>query len=287
MTCGCTACAAKLATVLVWPVMTCTLFLVRMSQTWTTSQNKKRCQKKKKKKGTYADGAVTATREQEVQRGMESARVHAREVPVVVSDDLVDLEVPALDELIVTDREQVGRAFTHGHAADAADVPGERDLERAAGQIPHLDRLVGRARHKPLVARLHGDAAHPAEVARNDLTITFQYGIIKLSRTRMSFHGACHLGFGTLCMLDVARAELCAAADWMSALMGSFCFSTRAVDSDDDAGFPVAAAAAPAPPCFPCCWAASTSCGSSTTVAYSSAILLASLSFWLFFFLCS
>ena len=49
-------------------------------------------------------------------------------------------------------------------AADRVEVACERDLQRAAGQVPDLDGPVRRARGEPLVAVVHGDAADPAEM---------------------------------------------------------------------------------------------------------------------------
>ena len=41
------------------------------------------------------------------------------------------------------------------------DVPGECELELAAGQVPYLDGAVRRAGHKPLVAAVKRQAPHP------------------------------------------------------------------------------------------------------------------------------
>ena len=45
---------------------------------------------------------------------------------------------------------------------------GERELERPRGRVPDLDRSVRRPRDEPLVGRVEGEAADPAEVARDD-----------------------------------------------------------------------------------------------------------------------
>ena len=55
-----------------------------------------------------------------------------------------------------------------GQAADGGDVAGEGELERARGEVPDFDDAVAGAGGEPGVARLDGDAADPAEVARDD-----------------------------------------------------------------------------------------------------------------------
>ena len=66
---------------------------------------------------TYAHGRVTPASYEHVQRGVQRACVDARQMPVVVADDLVDLEVPALDHLVVAHRKQVRMPVTGGPQA--------------------------------------------------------------------------------------------------------------------------------------------------------------------------
>ena len=86
---------------------------------------------------------------------------------MVVPDDLVVLEVPALDHLILTAREEVGRAAAHCQPAHCRDMARERELERARGEVPDLDGAIGRTRREPLVGRVHRDRAHPSQMARD------------------------------------------------------------------------------------------------------------------------
>ena len=75
---------------------------------------------------TYAHGRVTPASYEHVQRGVQRACVDARQMPVVVADDLVDLEVPALDHLVVAHRKQVRMPVTGGPQARADAFPGPR-----------------------------------------------------------------------------------------------------------------------------------------------------------------
>ena len=53
------------------------------------------------------DGAISASREQDVQSRVQGAAVDAAQVAVVVPDDLIGLQVPALDHLVVGHGEQI------------------------------------------------------------------------------------------------------------------------------------------------------------------------------------
>lgn len=64
---------------------------------------------------------------------------------MVVADDLVLLQVPAADGLVLADGEKVGVARADRQAAYRANVAGEGKLERAGGQVPDLDGPVCRA----------------------------------------------------------------------------------------------------------------------------------------------
>ena len=56
----------------------------------------------------------------------------------------------------------------HGQTTDGGDVTGERQFERARGEIPNFYDTVPSAGGKPRVSRLDGDAADPAQMARDD-----------------------------------------------------------------------------------------------------------------------
>ena len=55
-----------------------------------------------------------------------------------------------------------------GQATDGGDVAGQGELERTRGEVPDFDDAVAGAGGEPGVARLDGDAADPAEMARDD-----------------------------------------------------------------------------------------------------------------------
>ena len=111
---------------------------------------------------------VAATRYEHVERRVQSEGVDAAEVAVVVTNDLVCLEIPALDHLVLAAREEVWVARRHGKTANGADVTSECQPQRARSQVPDLDGSVTSAASEPLVVRLDGQAAHPTQMARND-----------------------------------------------------------------------------------------------------------------------
>ena len=115
-----------------------------------------------------AHDAVAPARAQDVEGRVQAQRVHARQVPVVVPDHLVRLEVPALDHLVLAAAEEVGVARADGEAAHGGDVAGQGQLERAGRQVPDLDGPIASAGGEPLVARFHRQRAHPAEMAGDD-----------------------------------------------------------------------------------------------------------------------
>ena len=55
-----------------------------------------------------ANRGVAATSAKDVKCGMEGARVDCTKVAVVMTHDLVGLEVPALDQLVLTHSEHIG-----------------------------------------------------------------------------------------------------------------------------------------------------------------------------------
>ena len=64
--------------------------------------------------------------------------VHTAQMAVIVADDLVVLQVPALDSLVLTAGEEVRRPGGDGHSAHCVRVAGQRELQRAGGQVPDL-----------------------------------------------------------------------------------------------------------------------------------------------------
>ena len=103
---------------------------------------------------------------------MQGQRVDAGQVAVVVSDDLVCLEVPALDLLVLAGAEEVGVPVGRDDAAHGGDVAGERQLECSRSQIPvwydwmrwggttslpDFDDAIASAGGKPLVAGVDRD----------------------------------------------------------------------------------------------------------------------------------
>lgn len=55
-----------------------------------------------------------------------------------------------------------------GQPANSGDVTGKGEFERAGSEVPDLDRTIAGSGSEPLVTRLHGEGADPAEVAGDD-----------------------------------------------------------------------------------------------------------------------
>lgn len=116
----------------------------------------------------HPHGAVAAARDEHVEGRVQRQRVHAAQVAVVVADDPVGLEIPALDHLVLAAREQVRVPRGYGKAADCGYVSGQSEPQVSRGEIPYLDGAVAGAAGEPLVVRLDGQRPDPAQMARDD-----------------------------------------------------------------------------------------------------------------------
>ncbi len=86
----------------------------------------------------HASDRVSAGAHQYVERGMERERVAGAQMTMVVTNDLVGLQVPALDLLVLATREQVGVTWADADAPHRAHVASQGELECARGQVPDL-----------------------------------------------------------------------------------------------------------------------------------------------------
>ncbi|GIX61556.1 non-specific serine/threonine protein kinase [Babesia caballi] len=108
---------------------------------------------------------VAAAAEEHVQPRVQRQRVDPREVPVVAPDHLVLLNVPALDRVVLAAAEEVGVAVRDLEVPHRVDVPRQRQLQLAGGEVPDLDQAVRAARGEPLVGHVDRHAVHPPLVA--------------------------------------------------------------------------------------------------------------------------
>lgn len=112
--------------------------------------------------------AVATTCDEEVQTGVQVEGVDAAEMAVVVADDFVGFEIPALDHFVFTAGEEVGMSGGYGQAADGGNVTRESETEGTCSQVPDLDGSVAGTTSKPFVVGLDGQTAHPTQVAGDD-----------------------------------------------------------------------------------------------------------------------
>jgi hypothetical protein len=122
----------------------------------------------------YARDSVATARDEQIQLRVQRQTEYARQVAVVVPNDLVRFQIPALDLLVLARRKEVRVAVGKGEAANGRHVPRQRHLQRVVGtgaglgQVPYFDRAVGTAGGKHGVGRVHGNGADPTEVGRQD-----------------------------------------------------------------------------------------------------------------------
>jgi hypothetical protein len=65
-----------------------------------------------------SDDRVSSASRDEIQRRVLSDAVHAREMAMVIPDDLVLLQIPAFDGLVLTSTEEVRMAMTDHQASN-------------------------------------------------------------------------------------------------------------------------------------------------------------------------
>ena len=112
---------------------------------------------------------VTPTGDQQIELRVQRKGENGAQVTVILADDLVLLEVPALNLLILASREQVWVAVRDPERSHSIDVTGEGQLQLALRQVPELDGSIGRSRDEKLVHRIDGKTAHPASVPADHL----------------------------------------------------------------------------------------------------------------------
>lgn len=111
---------------------------------------------------------IATTRYKHVESRVQGEGVDTAQVAVVVTNDLVCLEIPALDHLVLAAREEVWVAWRHGKTANGADVTSECQPQRSRSQVPNLDGSVTSAAGEPLVVRLNSQTSDPTQMTRND-----------------------------------------------------------------------------------------------------------------------
>lgn len=111
---------------------------------------------------------IPSRRHQHVERRVQTQRIDARQVAIVLPHDLVRLQVPALDKLVLARRKQIRMPVTDGQATHRRNVARQRQLQLTRRHVPDLDNAVARPRREPLIVRVHSYAPHPAEMARHD-----------------------------------------------------------------------------------------------------------------------
>ena len=81
---------------------------------------------------------VPASGEDDIQRGVRGDAVDPAQMSVVIADNLVILQIPALDRLVLTTGEEVRRPSGDGDTPHSVGVSGQCELQRARGQVPDL-----------------------------------------------------------------------------------------------------------------------------------------------------
>jgi len=121
--------------------------------------------------GTYvpdSGSGVSASGDKDVEGGVDGQAVDTGEVTVVVSDDLVVLEIPALDLLVFSTGEEVGIAGTDTHSTNSGNVSSESQSKGTCGKVPHFDGSICGSSDKPFVTDIDCDTSDPTRVTTND-----------------------------------------------------------------------------------------------------------------------
>ena len=95
--------------------------------------------------GTYSGNRVTTTSDKNIQPWMEFASVASTQVTMILSNDLVLLQVPALDQFVLPCGEHVGAACGNGQPPDCRNMACQGDLQLARRQIPQLQQAQAHA----------------------------------------------------------------------------------------------------------------------------------------------
>jgi hypothetical protein len=115
------------------------------------------------------DRGVAAARDQEIKGGMLRKTVNPTQMPMISPDDLILLQIPAENLLILPAGEEVRVLLGDKHIADIVRVARQRQLELSACQVPEFDRAVVGTRNEPLIGWIDVYRADPAVMTRNHL----------------------------------------------------------------------------------------------------------------------
>jgi hypothetical protein len=144
--------------------------------------------------------SITSAGAEDIQGWMERQAVDTRKMSVIMSYDLVRLEIPALDHLVLSTAKQVGMSSRYFDTANAADVPGQGQFELAGCQIPKFSGLLlaiitdGVSMKTYIVLSPEPDTKNwLSGSTANDLTHP-----ILPANTRNGTQGLCHSGFACL-----------------------------------------------------------------------------------------
>mmetsp|Transcript_23117 Transcript_23117/g.34811 ORF Transcript_23117/g.34811 Transcript_23117/m.34811 type:complete len:212 (-) Transcript_23117:32-667(-) len=139
---------------------------------------------------------------------MERNAVHTAQVTMVVSDDHVLLQIPALDFAIFGAREEIRVPVRNGQPSNSADVSGKRQFERTARKIPNFDEAVVARGCEPLVGWIACHCSNPTFVARQDSHQLPRCMPLRL-RNFVSLHPRSNLHFraGVLCSRSLERND--------------------------------------------------------------------------------
>jgi hypothetical protein len=145
--------------VAVWPERTWTGAFVRISHTYMGDRGQTAVREQEVGE-TYASDGIPTGGDEDVQCRMEAEGINARQVAVIVPDDLVHLEVPTFHHLVsqfleldgvnmcekrglkahlvFATREEIRMPWADGESTDCRDMAGERELQLSRSEIPNL-----------------------------------------------------------------------------------------------------------------------------------------------------
>lgn len=89
---------------------------------------------------------------------------------MVVSNDLVGFEIPALDLFVFTATEEIGMSFRERQTSDGRNVSSKSELQcivgthTGLGEVPNFDGSIGGSSGKESIFGVHSDGSYPAKV---------------------------------------------------------------------------------------------------------------------------
>lgn len=106
---------------------------------------------------------ISRPRHDEIEMRMQSNTINTAVMTVVIPCNLIGFQIPTLDGLVLSAREEVRMSATGNETSYGGIVTCQRQLELACGEIPHLDCPFLIACEENLICWIDTHGSHPSE----------------------------------------------------------------------------------------------------------------------------